>query len=223
MSAGKRYSQDTTGTLGRGHSPASHYLMLSLGVSLYGGMFLVPEPLATHFMLFSRAFTDGTSQHVRDHNQRPQRPWGLLKGQPRWVCPAGSLVIQKRAASVVFNHNAERGQLDTIPGDSSGDHKPIPKFPDTSELGCPLGAQAIHPLLLVSRESAADANAIYVSMHTLTQVHVHTHMYKYGHAHVYMYTLTCVHMCTCLYVHAFYTCTAHTSISIDTGMCAHTY
>lgn len=55
----------------------------------------------------------------------------------------GSLVVQKCTTSVLFNYNTGQDQLETIPGDSSGAHEPTPKFPGFSELGCPLGAQAI--------------------------------------------------------------------------------
>lgn len=63
-------------------------------------------------------------------------PLGLLEEQPRWVCPVftGFFCGPELLGQMLFNYNAEQGQLEAIPRDSSGNREPIPKFPDTSEL-----------------------------------------------------------------------------------------
>lgn len=121
-------------------------------------MFSAPAPLASHFTLPSRACTDGSGNTSQATTKDPSYP------EAYWKDSQGGCT--QCLTSVLFNYNTGQGQLETIPGDSSGAHEPTPKFPDFSELGCPLGAQAIRALLLVGRKSAADANAPFMYLCT---------------------------------------------------------
>lgn len=91
----------------------------------------VPEPLASHFTLPSRASTTC-------HRPQPRTPDALrLAGRTTKVgVPSltGFFCGPELLGQMLFNYNAEQGQLEAIPRDSSGSREPIPKFPDTSEL-----------------------------------------------------------------------------------------
>lgn len=131
-------------------------------------MFSASAPLASHFTLPSRACTDGPGNMSQATTKDPSYPEAYWKDSQGGCTQSsqGSLVVQKCLTSVLFNYNTGQGHLETIPGDSSGVHEPTPKFPDFSELECPLGAQAIRALLLVGRKSAADANAPFMYLCT---------------------------------------------------------